>query len=102
MPGTMEVPPTEPRKGATMEKKELLINPLIRWAVHPADAGRIAYIDGIAGPQSIPKENSVITRPFLVDPQTRQPVPVRVVRVGREFDESRNGHMVVLVVSREQ
>jgi len=78
------------------------INPLIRWAVHPADTGRIAYIEGIAGPQVLPVENEVIVRPFLVDPLTRQPVPVRVVEVQKRWDSSRNGDNLVVVVAREQ
>lgn len=85
-----------------MDEPNLLINPMVRWAVHPADTGRIAYIDGVAGPQMLPDENEVITRPFLVDPQTRQPVPVRVMQVLKQWDNGRGGHTLAVVVAREQ
>lgn len=85
-----------------MNEPNVLINPMVRWAVHPADTGRIAYIDGIAGPQKLPDENEVITRPFLVDPQTRQPVPVRVVQVLKQWDAARRGHNLAVLVAREQ
>jgi hypothetical protein len=85
-----------------MNEPNLLINPVVRWAVHPADTGRIAYIDGIGGPQKVPGENEVITRPFLVDPQSRQPVPVRVVQVLQQWDSARSGHTLAVVVAREQ
>jgi hypothetical protein len=84
------------------DEPNLLINPLLRWAVHPADTARIAYIDGIAGPQTLPVENDVITRSFLVDPQTRQPVRVRVVQVLKRWDSTRCAHDVAVVVAREQ
>ncbi len=84
------------------DERVVLINPMLRWAIHPADAGRIAYIDGLGGPQKMPKEDEVITRPFLVDPHTRAPVPVRVAQVLVQWDSTRNGHNVAAVVSREQ
>lgn len=59
----------------------LLINPAVRWAVHPADQGRIEYIDGLWSGHTVPKEGEVITRPFLVDPVSKAEVPVRVVQV---------------------
>jgi hypothetical protein len=91
-----------PTRGSPMDEPDLLINPTVRWAVHPADTGRIAYIDGLGGPQTIPDENELITRSFLVDPQTRQPIPVRVVQVLRQWDSARNGHTLAVVVAREQ
>lgn len=51
----------------------LLINPTVKWAVHPGDQGRITYIDGPKPAEKVPDEGAVITRPFLVDPHTRQP-----------------------------
>ena len=81
----------------------LLINPVVRWAVHPADQGRIAYIDGVFDPKdTLPYENEVITRPFLVDPVGRQPIAVRVVEIRRLWDASRQGHTLAVVVAREQ
>lgn len=85
-----------------METPELLINPVVRWATHPADQGRVLYIDGIAGPQTLPSEGEVITRPFLVDPVTRIPVPVRVTEIRKLWDEERPGHTMVVITTRDQ
>lgn len=80
---------------------ELLINPVVRWAVHPSDAGSIAYIDGqFDGKDTLPHENERITRPFLVDPSTRQPIPVRVAAIHRMWDGQR--HTLAVVVTRDQ
>jgi hypothetical protein len=84
-----------------MNEPTVLINPLVRWAVHPADQGRIAYIDGLE-PGTLPYEDQVITRPFLVDPVSRQPVPVRVVQILRRWEPDRRGHTLAVVVAREQ
>ena len=84
-------------------RPNLLINPMLRWAVHPADQGRIAYIDGLAGAGvKVPDEDTVVTQPFLVDPQTRQPVQVRVVQVLERWDSQRSGHDICVVVTRAQ
>lgn len=79
-------------------KPAILINPVVRWAVHPAEQGTILYIDGLPS-DTLPAENSVITRPFLVDPTTRKPIPVRVVQIQTHWDGQR--HILVPVVSRE-
>jgi len=77
----------------------LLINPLIAWAVHPADQGNIEYIEGLQNQShTLPYVDHLITRPFLVDPQTKKPVLVRVVEI-REILEKR-GHTLVVVVTR--
>lgn len=80
-------------------KIDMLINPVVRWAVHPADQSRIAYIDGMP-PDKLPDVNSVITRPFLVHPTTRQPVPVRVMEIQTHWDGQR--HILVPVVTLDQ
>lgn len=55
---------------------------VVRWAVHPADQGQIDYVDGVFDPtDTLPHEGDVITRPFLRDPHSQQPVPVRVVQI---------------------
>ncbi|WP_395008573.1 hypothetical protein [Undibacterium sp.] len=55
---------------------------LARWAISKPFVGKILYVEGKADPaDTLPFENDVITRPFLLDPETRQPVPVRVVAV---------------------
>lgn len=81
-------------------KPELLIDPVVGWAVHPADIGRLAYVDGLVDNQPLPHENDVITRPFLVDPTTRQPVQVRVSRIQTLWDGRR--HTLAVVVTRDQ
>ncbi len=84
------------------EEPNLLINPALKWAVHPADQGRLKFIEGLGGPQKVPEENELITRPFLVDPMTLQPVPVRVAHVLTLWDSTRNAHTVAVVVARDQ
>jgi hypothetical protein len=81
-------------------KPEILINPLVRWAVLAADQGRITYVPGSADTGTLPYENECITRPFLVDPLTGQPVRVRVVAIQREWHQGR--HILSVVVAREQ
>ncbi len=77
----------------------MLKNPVVRWAVHPADQGRIKYIEGVWDGHTLPQVDEVITRPFLVDPETDQPVPVRVAQIlempGERFDT------LAVVVARE-
>ena len=54
----------------------------MRWAIHPADQGSIEYIDGVwDGTIPLPHEGDILTVPFMVDPQTKEPVPVRVVEI---------------------
>lgn len=60
----------------------VLLNPVCQYAVNVADTGRIAYIDGLWNPShTLPFEGDVITRPFLVDPISRKPIPCRVVAI---------------------
>lgn len=55
---------------------------LARWAIHSTQVGQILYVDGKADPaHTLPYVGDVITRPFLLDPVTREPIPVRVTRV---------------------
>lgn len=76
-----------------------LINPHVRWAMLPSERSSLEYIEGVWDPSdTLPYEGDVITRPFLVDPQTRQPVPVRVVQI-QEILETQ-GHILAVVVTR--
>jgi hypothetical protein len=80
----------------------LLIDPVVKWAVHPSDTGRILYIDGLWNPShTLPYEGEVITRPFLVDPKTRQPILVRVVQI-QEFLEMKPQTLAVVVTRADQ
>lgn len=78
---------------------KVLINPVARWAVHPSDTSRISYIEGLWNPtHTLPHEGDIITRPFLVDPQTKLPIPVRVVQI--QDHPEMTPHTLVLVVTR--
>ncbi len=80
---------------------KILIDPVVRWAVHPADQGFIQYLEGdFPGKGTPPKENERITRAFLVDPQTLQPVPVRVTEIRPMWDGKR--HTLAVLVTRDQ
>lgn len=78
----------------------VLINPVARWAVAPADAGRIEQLPGAAWPKGmqLPEEDDVLTLDFLVDPQTRRPVPVRVAEVWVRLRGDH--HELAIVVTR--
>lgn len=80
--------------------KTLPAGTVVRWAVHPADLGRLAYIDGLWDGHTVPHENEVITRPFLVDPTTKEPVPVRVVHVAELLTQQ--PPTLAVVVTRDQ
>lgn len=61
----------------------VLSNPIVMWATHPADQGRIKFIEGMTDtwPKTLPSEGDVLTVPFLVDPGTSQPIAVRVAEI---------------------
>jgi hypothetical protein len=81
-------------------KPDILIDPVVRWAVHPGDAGRIAYIDGVSDPKdTLPQVDQLITRPFLVDPVSQQPVAVRVAAIHRLWDGQRHTLAVVVTLA---
>jgi len=73
----------------------------IRWAVHPAETGRIEQLPGVSKyvAPGIPEEGATLTHPYLVDPKTRQPCPLIVSQVMRGYPEP---HLVTVVVSRQQ
>ncbi|MFZ6724683.1 hypothetical protein ACO0K2_04240 [Undibacterium sp. MH2W] len=72
---------------------------VLRWAVHPSDTESIKYLDGVnRESQVVPHENDVITRPFLVDPTTCQPIPVRVIQIQNKLDST--PQVVVVIVAR--
>ena len=48
---------------------------VVKWAVRPWDDRRILYIDELCDVSSmLPNEGDIISRPFLVDPETLEPV----------------------------
>ena len=69
----------------------------VRWAVHTADTGRIEYIDGIKDSGTLPHPDEVITRPFLVHPTSKEPMPVRVVEILENFLDQSPPFLVVVV-----
>lgn len=64
--------------------------------MHPADVGTLMKLAEPPEDQPVPEENQVITRPFLVDSVSLQPVPVRVVQL-LEWHHSRVPTIVVVV-----
>lgn len=63
--------------------REMGTGSILRWMVHPASLSHLEYVDGDWRWEHPPHENEVITREFLVDPISKRPVAVRVVRVLR-------------------
>ena len=81
---------------------QLLIDPVLRWAVAAGDASAIKYVDGVSnGPQPLPYVGDVITHPRFVDPATDRPVAVRVVHIERGWDTSARRHVLAVVVTRD-
>jgi len=70
----------------------------MKWAIHPAEIGNIKYIDGLFKPEKAPHAGDIITRPFLVDPASNQPVPVRIVEIQECHIEGQ--HILAVVVTR--
>lgn len=77
----------------------ILRNPRMKWAIEPGHQGSLLHIDGIAGTQTrVPEIGEVLTLPFLVDPDTRLPMPVRVTRI--EYQELPTHTLVIPVIVR--
>lgn len=72
----------------------------VRFAVHPADQGRIEQLPGCSNTAmtQLPNAGDSIILPFLVDPHSRLPVPVLVGQVLLDYSPE----FVVIVVTRAQ
>jgi hypothetical protein len=82
-----------------MNKPRLLINPVVQWAVEPGHQGSIEYVETATPPaQAVPYVGDVLTLPFMVDPITKQPCPVRVTRL--EYQDHPSKTVVIPVVVR--
>ena len=67
--------------------KPLPAETVMRYAVHPAAAQAIKYIDGMHDHWiALPQVGQVITLAFLVDPQSLLPMPVRVLEIRELLD----------------
>lgn len=78
-------------------ERRLIRDPALRWAIEPAQAGALRYIDGVAGVATrVPEEGEVLTLPFIVDATTGKPVAVRVVRI--EYMEEPKRTVIIPVV----
>lgn len=55
----------------------------LNWGIESAYAGQLEMLTGMQQhwPKQRPNEGDVLTLPFIVDPVSRQPVPVQVTRV---------------------
>ncbi len=79
--------------------KRVLINPVVRWATEPGHPGTLDFVDGVAdGTTTLPYVGDVLTLPFIVNPITRQPCPVRVTRI--EYVQEPGRTVVIPVVVR--
>ncbi len=74
---------------------------VVKWAVRPWDDRKILYIDELCDLSSmLPNEGDIISRPFLVDPKTLEPILVRVVEIF-EHPEM-HSHVVVVVAPADE
>jgi len=70
--------------------------PTVRWVIDLSDVGSLSRLECEWDEHPGPNENEIITRPFLVDSVSKQPVPVRVIqRV--EFPHAEDPIAVVVV-----
>lgn len=53
----------------------------IKWQPHPDHQQRIRCVQHTSMEEEAPKEGSTITRPFLVDRESQQPVPLEAANV---------------------
>lgn len=53
----------------------------IKWQPHPAHQQRIRCVEFTSMEEDAPNEGDVITRPFLVDRESQQPVPLEASTV---------------------
>lgn len=79
-------------------KPEILINPEMRWACIASDAAKLKFIDGMRNSwPALPEVNEVLQVPFIVNPESQQPVPVRVEAIHKLWGTT--GHVMVVVVA---
>lgn len=78
-------------------KQEVLINPRVMWACVPAEQTWLHFVEGPKNP-TLPREGEVLMYPFIQDPHSRQPVPVRILEIQRRQDAT--GDLLVVVVGR--
>jgi type II secretory pathway component PulJ len=81
-------------KQIVMKKNPALAS--VRWVMHPSDRGQLTQLEGGWDEEIAPAENEVITRPFLVDSNSKNPVPVRVVQ-RLEWHHTKKPTFVVVV-----
>jgi len=86
---------------STSEPRRLVINPLVKWGVHPAHQHQLRYVEGIAGPvRRLPEVGEVLTLEFIVDATTGLPCPVRVCEI--QHHSHATGTLVVPVLLKHQ
>lgn len=77
---------------------EVLINPEMRWACVASDIAKLKFIEGMGQHwPTLPKVNEVLRLPFIVSPETLQPVPVVVVEIHKQWGTT--GHVMTVVVA---
>ena len=77
---------------------EILINPEMRWACVASDIAKLKFIEGMGQDwPMLPKVNEVLQLPFIVSPETLQPVPVVVAEIHKQWGTT--GHVMVVVVA---
>lgn len=82
-----------------MNAPSVLINPQVKWACPVGEQTRLKFLDGHGADwPSLPHEGDVLTLPFICDPLTEAPVPVRVVQIQKRLETW--GHLMVIVVMR--
>ncbi|SFN16439.1 hypothetical protein [Nitrosomonas communis] len=75
-----------------------MIEPDIKWAVYPWYEDKVVYIRDLCDSScTLPSEGDLIIRPCLIDPETREPIPVRVVEI-RKYSEI-NPQALIFVVA---
>ncbi|AKH38449.1 MULTISPECIES: hypothetical protein [Nitrosomonas] len=63
-----------------------MVEPDVKWAVYPWDEGKVAHSETLCeslcdSSYTLPGNGDLIMLPCLVNPETYEPIPVRVVEV---------------------
>jgi hypothetical protein len=52
----------------------------VHWVLQAPDGAGLLKLQPESDEQQVPDQGEVVTRPFLVDPVSKRPVPVRIVQ----------------------
>lgn len=74
-----------------------MIEPDVKWTVYPWYEDKVLYLKDLCDSScKLPNEGDLIVLPCLIDPETREPILVRVVEI-RKYPEISPQSLVFVV-----